>query len=89
MPLDRLLAGRLRDSGDPYHVALMERLVRDHLAEGVSRMDVRALPLDLWLFRYLGLMLGAGLPLVMQVFGRTLSEIQLSTQRIIAALAQP
>ena len=35
------------------------------------------------------LMLGAGLPLVMQVFGRTLTEVQLSTQRIITALAQP
>lgn len=35
------------------------------------------------------LMLGASLPLAMQVFTRTLSEINLSTQRIIAALAQP
>jgi flagellar biosynthetic protein FliR len=35
------------------------------------------------------LMLGAGLPLVMQVFGRTFSEIQASTQQIIAVLAQP
>ena len=33
------------------------------------------------------LMLGAGLPLVMQVFGRSLTEIQESTQRIIAVLA--
>ena len=33
------------------------------------------------------LMLGAALPLVMQVFGRSLTEIQESTQRIIAVLA--
>jgi len=35
------------------------------------------------------LMLGMGLPFVMQAFGRSLTEIQESTQRIIAALAHP